>query len=117
MALWEILVGPVVEIAKTAMDKIWMDKGEQEKLEFSKEELVQKMGFAIQEMALNGELKKLEHVFKESQAQRDYALDQFGSAKTLKDAGWMGRIILLGRASIRWVITLAYCFFVVVLCF
>jgi hypothetical protein len=85
-------------------DKIWMDKGEKEKLEFTKNELFVNAKLAVSKLEQEGELSELELVFKESQAQRDYAKDQFGSAKVLKDF-FLGRIILFGRASIRWVIT------------
>ena len=98
------IIDKILDVGNTVVDKIWMDKGEKERLEFSKEELAQQVKLAIGKMKQDGELAELELMFKESQAQRDYAQGQFGMASDLKDF-FLGRVILLGRASIRWIIT------------
>jgi len=101
------LIGDVIEavtnIGGKIADKIWMDKEAQAQLSFDKEKFSQEIGLAVKKLAQDGNLAELEAVFKEAQAQRDFVLKQFGSAETLK--GFViGRIILLGRASIRWII-------------
>lgn len=86
------------------LDKFWMNKSDKEKLEFSKEELLQSMKLKVFEMAQDGEFKKIEQEFRESQAQRDYAQAQFGTADILSKF-LFGKVILFGRSSIRWIIT------------
>lgn len=99
----ESLIKPVSNLIHAGLDKIWMDKGEKEKLEFSKDELKATMTTTLASLAQQGKFKELEMVFKEAQAQRDYQIKSFGSAEVLKDF-FLGRVILVGRASIRWVI-------------
>lgn len=98
------IIDTILSVAEKAADKIWMDKDKKEQLNFDKEKFVGDMKLAIQGMEQKGELDELEIMFKEAQAQRDYAQQQFGTAQILKDF-FTGRIILLGRAAIRWVIT------------
>jgi len=99
----EGIVKAVSATLNKAADKIWMDKGEKEKLEFSKEELKEHTRLAIEQMHQNGELTELEYEFKEAESQRTYQLKHFGSAEVLKTFA-IGKVILLGRASIRWII-------------
>lgn len=99
------IIGSIIDAGKTIIDKIWMDKGEKEKLEITKEELKRNFELALRQMEQTGDLTKLEQSMKEWQAQRDFANDQFGKAEALKEFGTIGKIILLGRASIRWIIT------------
>lgn len=98
-------LGIITDAVKSITNKIWMDKGEKARLDFDRDELNAIVSMKLQEMEKSGELDKIEAEFKESQAQRDYAQNQFGSADTLKTFA-VGQIILMGRASIRWVITL-----------
>jgi len=98
------IVKGVTDIGGKIIDKIWMDKDEEAKLEFSKEELKYVFDMGIRKLEQDGEFKELEMIFQESQAQRDYAHKQFGTAEDLKTF-LIGKVILLGRASIRWVIT------------
>jgi len=104
MSLGIPLVDTIIEAGMKVADKIWMDKSEKEKLEFDKAQFVAQVKLTVAKMEQDGELAKIEAAFRESQAQRDYAHQQFGTALDLKDF-IIGRIILLGRASIRWVIT------------
>lgn len=97
------IIEAVSDIGTKVADKFWMDKGAQEQLSFDKEKFTQEVGLAVKRLAQDGELGKLEAVFKEVQAQRDFVLNQFGSAETLKTF-WQGRLIMMGRASIRWII-------------
>lgn len=105
------IVDSIIDAGKTAINKIWMDKGDKAKLELTKQEMEQHFELALTTLAQNGDLTKLELVFKEHQAQRDFANDQFGKAEVLKGFGKIGSIIMLGRASIRWVITGGAMFF------
>jgi hypothetical protein len=99
------ILDSLIDAGKTVIDKIWMDKGDKAKIEITKEEMRNQFAIAMKAMNDNHELAKVEQVFKEHQAQRDFANDQFGKAEVLKEMGWTGRIIMFGRASIRWVIT------------
>lgn len=99
------IISGIIDAGKSIIDKIWMDKGDKEKLELTKEEMRNHFELALKQMAQSGDLFKLEQSMKEWQAQRDFANDQFGKAEALKDFGWVGKAILLGRASIRWIIT------------
>lgn len=98
------IIDTILSAATTVVDKIWMDKDKKEQLSFDKTKLVEEMKVTLIAMEQQGELKKIEEEFRESQAQRDYANNQFGSATVLKEF-LIGKIILFGRASIRWVIT------------
>jgi hypothetical protein len=98
------IIDTVLKAAQTAVDKIWMDKDKKEQLKFDREKLHREMEVALRNLEQTGELKKIESDYKEAQSQRDYANTQFGTASVLKDF-FLGKIILLGRASIRWVIT------------
>jgi hypothetical protein len=104
MGLGIPIIDAIINLGGTVADKIWMDKGEKEKLEFSKEQFVEQIKLAVKQLDQAGELAEMEMVFKESQAQRDYVQDQFGTAEQMKSF-FIGRVILLGRASIRWIIT------------
>lgn len=104
MGLGIPIVDTIIGAAEKAADKIWMDKDKKEQLKFDREKFTGEMEKAIKQMNIDGDLAKLEAVFKESDAQRQYALSQFGTAALLKDF-FFGKIILLGRAGIRWVIT------------
>lgn len=98
------IIDTIIKAGEKIADKIWMDKEAKEKLEFTKEQFISQINFNLNKLEQEGELKKIEGVFKESQAQRDYANNQFGTAAILKNFG-IGQAILLGRASIRWIIT------------
>lgn len=93
----------VAELIKTGVNKFWMDKGEKERLEITKEEMQKGFEVVLKKMNQSGDLKKLELTFKESEAQREYTQKHFGSAETLKTFT-IGKVIMMGRASIRWVI-------------
>ena len=84
------IIDSVLDAGKTIINKIWMDKGDKAKLEITKQELEQNFELALKSLAQSGELTKLELIFKEHQAQRDYALNQFGSAEILKEMGKVG---------------------------
>lgn len=105
MALPIPIIDSVLDAGKTILDKLFMDKGEKEKIEITKAELKNNFELALKQMDQNEELTKLEQVFKEHQAQRQFANDQFGTIESLKELGWVGKVIAMGRASIRWVIT------------
>lgn len=94
----------LVEAGKTIINKIWMDKDKKEQITLDRDALGAKFNLALSEMEQTGELAKIDKEYRESQAQRNYANDQFGSAVTLSSF-FFGKIILLGRAAIRWVIT------------
>lgn len=100
LGITKIISGTVGKL----FDKLWMDQDEKARLDFSKEELASKVTLKLAEMEQSGELAELELEFREAQAQRDYAHKQFGTAETLKTF-FVGKVILMGRASIRWVIT------------
>jgi len=97
------IIDAVIKAGTKIADKFWMDKSEKETLEFTKAQFIEQMKFAVKQLDQSGELAELELIFRESQAQRDYQIKMFGSAEALKDF-LVGRVILLGRASIRWVI-------------
>lgn len=105
------IIDSIINLGKTALDKIWIDKGDAAKIELTREQMQRHFELAIKEMDRNGELKQVEATFKEQQAQRDYAHDQFGKMEVLKEMGMVGKIIALGRASIRWIITAGSMFF------
>jgi hypothetical protein len=105
------IISSIIEAGKVVLDKFWMDKGEKEKLELTKEELKQQFSIIMEEMNQTGKLANIDKVFREHQAQRQFANDQFGTAKALKEFGWVGKVVMLGRASIRWVITGGSMFF------
>lgn len=105
------IIDGIIDAGKTVIDKIWMDAGDKAKIELTREELQQKFELAFKTLEQNGELEKLNLVFKEHQAQRDFANDQFGKAEVLEKMGKAGKFILIGRASIRWVITGGSMFF------
>ena len=111
MSLTIPIIDTILDTGKTVINKIWMDAGDKAKIELTKEELQQKFDLALKTLAQNGELTTLEMLFEEYQAQRDFANDQFGKAEVLKGFGWAGKFILIGRASIRWVITGGSMFF------
>lgn len=100
LSIAKIIQGTIGKLS----DKLWMDKDEQARLDFSKEELLAEVNMKLVEMEQSGELAMVEAEFREAQAQRDYAHKQFGSAEVLKTFA-IGKFILLGRASIRWIIT------------
>lgn len=103
-------VTAIANLVDKGIDKIWMDKGEKARLEFSREELRTEMKLMLKSKAMSHDIEKLELEFRESQAQRDYAHEQFGTASVLKTF-FAGRLILVGRASIRWVITVVSMWF------
>lgn len=105
MFVWDTVINAVTGIFGKVADKLWMDKSEQEKLEFDKIAFIESMKMSVAELAQSGHLKELEAEFKEHSAQRDYAQNQFGTVEALATMGWVGKVVLLGRASIRWVIT------------
>lgn len=98
------VLGMLLPFAKGIVDKFWMDKGEKERLEFTKEEMKAQLELALKQMEIDGAFKEADQIFREVQAQRDYAQKQFGSAEVLMKTK-TGRLIMMGRASIRWVIT------------
>lgn len=104
MSLGIPIADKIIGLAETAADKIWMDKDKKEQLKFDRESLTAAMTQAMKKMEQDGEFKELDMMFKESEAQRQYAHNQFGTAALLKDF-FLGKVILLGRAAIRWVIT------------
>jgi len=99
------IIDSIIDAGKTVINKIWADKGDVLKMEFTRDQLQKEFDLAFKTLAQGGELEKLNLVFKEHQAQRDFANDQFGTAETMKSFGWVGQAIMLGRAAIRWVIT------------
>ena len=105
MALSIPLLDTILDTGKTVINKLWMDKDEKAKIEITKEEMQNQFELALRTLNDKHELDKIEAVFKEHQAQRDFANDQFGKAEVLKEMGWAGKVIMLGRASIRWCIT------------
>lgn len=105
------IIGAIISAGKSVLDKFWMDKGAKEKLEFSKEEMLQQFEMMANKMAQDGKFKSIQLKMEEWQAQRDFANAQFGTAKDLAMLGWVGKVIALGRASIRWVITGGSMFF------
>jgi hypothetical protein len=105
MFLWDTVIDAVKSIGTTVADKLWMDKDEKEQLAFSKVQFAANVKLAVEQMVQDGQFKELEAEFKEHDAQRNYAQQQFGSVQALAAMGWIGKLVLLGRASIRWVIT------------
>jgi hypothetical protein len=103
MGIDDIVKG-VTDVVKMGADKLWMDKDKKEQILFDKEKFIQETTFAIKKLAQDGELKKVDALFREDQAQRDHVNKQFGTVDQLKDF-FLGKIILIGRASIRWIIT------------
>lgn len=98
------LIDTILKAAGKAVDKIWMDKDKKEQLAFDKEKFSDEIQLALKTLEQNGELAYIEAEFKEAESERGYAHEQFGTATILKDF-FLGRIILLGRAGIRWCIT------------
>lgn len=105
MFLWDKVIDVVSNTFGKIADKLWMDKGDQERLEFSKIEFIETMKFSLTKLLQDGKLKEQENDFREHDAQRQYAHQQFGTVAALAGLGFVGRLILFGRASIRWVIT------------
>jgi hypothetical protein len=105
-----MVVDSVTGIVGKVADKIWMDKGEEKTLEFTKVQFLETIKFQFANLLQSGKLKEMEGAFKESEAQRDYANKQFGTVEMLAKMGWIGKVVLLGRASIRWVITGGFSF-------
>ena len=99
------VIDGILDLGKSVLDKIWMNQGDKAKIELTREQMKAQFEHSLKEIDQKGELSKIEATFKEHQAQRDYAHDQFGKMEILKEMGWVGKIIALGRASIRWVIT------------
>ena len=95
----------IVGIGGKVIDKIWMDKATAGKLELTREELQKEFELAIKQMDQDGDLKRIDQIFREHEAQRKFANDQFGTMDALAKMGWVGKLIALGRASIRWFIT------------
>jgi hypothetical protein len=111
MAIPIPIVDSLIEAGKSILDKIFMDKADKEKIEITKEELRKNFEITLRQMTDNKELAILDKAFQEYEAQRQYANDQFGTVDALANMGWVGKTILLGRASIRWVITGGSMFF------
>lgn len=105
MFLWDKVIDSVTGIFGKVADKIWMDKSEKEKLEFDKLAFVETMKMEFTKVVQDGTLKEMQQEFQEHQAQRDYANNQFGTVTALATMGFVGKVVLFGRASIRWVIT------------
>jgi hypothetical protein len=105
MFVWDTVINAVTGIFGKVADKLWMDKSEQEKLEFDKVAFIESMKMSFAELAQKGHLAELQKEFEEYQAQRDYANSQFGTVEALASMGFLGRVVLFGRAAIRWVIT------------
>lgn len=105
MFIWDKVIESVSGIFGKVADKLWMDKSEKEKLEFDKVTFIESMKMSFAELKQSGMLKELEHEFKEHEAQRNYAQQQFGTVTALASMGFVGRVVLLGRAAIRWTIT------------
>jgi len=97
------ILSVIDSVIEKVIPKFWMDKGEKEKIELTREELQNGLKLALKELHQSGELKKEAQVFQESDAQRNFQLKQFGSAEVLKNFV-VGQIIMLGRSSIRWII-------------
>lgn len=105
------IISSIIEAGKAVLDKFWMDKGDKEQLLLTKEEMKAQFKLTMEQMHQDGKLSMIDKSFREFQAQRDFANDQFGTAKALAELGWVGKAIMLGRASIRWVITGGSMFF------
>lgn len=108
--IWKMVVDSVTGIFGKVADKLWMDKGEEKQLAFTKVQFIEQMKYQFANLLQTGKLKEMEGEFKEHQAQRDYANKQFGTVQMLAGMGWVGKFVLLGRASIRWVITGGFSF-------
>lgn len=111
MAIPIPIVDGLITAGMKVLDSLFMSKADEAKIELTKEQLRQQFELTLRQMAEQGKLAEFERVFKEHQAQRDFANDQFGKMEILKEMGWAGKIIALGRASIRWVITGGSMFF------
>lgn len=111
MAIPIPIIDAVMDLGKTVIDKIWMGKADKEKLELTREEMRHAFEISLTQMEDTKQMKVLEATLKEHQAQRDYAHAQFGTVDALANMGWAGKTILLGRASIRWIITGGSMFF------
>lgn len=105
------IIDSLINTGKSILDKIWMDKSDKEKIEITKQELKQNFELTLKQMEQSGELQDFENTFKEHQAQRQFANEQFGTMDALSKMGWVGKAIALGRASIRWIITCGSMFF------
>jgi hypothetical protein len=105
------IIDGVIDVGKTIINKIWMDKADKEQLTLTKDQLRKEFTVTLKQLAMQDKLQDFERVFKEHQAQRDFANDQFGTAQAMAQFGWVGKLIMLGRASIRWVITGGSMFF------
>lgn len=99
------IVDAIVNVGGKVLDKFFMNKSEKELLKLSKEQLRKEFEIELKRMAQEGELQREENAFREYEAQRAFANDQFGTMQALQGMGLVGKIIALGRASIRWVIT------------
>lgn len=98
------LIDTVIKAATKVADKLWMDKDKAEELRLNRDQFEAQVRLALKKMEQDGELAQIEAEWRETEAQRQYAHNQFGTAEILKDFT-LGKIILFGRASIRWVIT------------
>lgn len=101
----------IFKVGGKVIDKLWMDKYQQAQITITKDQMKNDFDLAIKKMVQDGEFKEIEAEFREHQAQRQFANDQFGTLDALSRMGWVGKVIALGRASIRWAITGGSMFF------
>lgn len=79
----QALIGPLSNLVGGVLDKLWMDRGEKERLEFSKDELKATMLLTMAQL----DLKQQESIYNDLASSRALAM------KEMEKAPWATRLI------------------------